>query len=99
METNCAGYLSPSGSWKRKINTTPPPPPFCIFILFMDSLHHFMSIFSMRDTRSGIWNRCGDNVDFVNVYLFLACLGTIFLKTFWSLVFLILNYLNFGFEL
>ena len=40
----------------------------------------------------------GDYVDVVNVYLFLACLGTIFLKTFWSSVVLILNYLNFGFE-
>ena len=88
------GNLSPSGSWKRKIDTN--PPPLLYFYPFMDSLHHFINIFSMCDTRSGIWNRCGDYVDFVNVHLFLACLGTIFLKTFWSLVVLILNYLNFS---
>ena len=61
----------------------------------MDSLHPFMSIFPICDMRSRIWNR--DFVDFVNLCLFSAYLGTRSLKTFWSLVILILNYLNFSF--
>ena len=40
--------LSPFGSWNRKIDTNPPA-PLLYFYPFMDSLHHFMSIFSMCD--------------------------------------------------
>ena len=52
----------------------------------------------MCDMCSGIWNRWNDYVEFVNVCFFSAYLETSYLKTFWSLVILILNFLNFGFE-
>ena len=52
----------------------------------------------MRDMCSGIWNRWNDYVDFVNVCFFSAYLETSSLKTFWSLVILILNFLNFGYK-
>ena len=80
---------------------TPPPPPLPPLLSaypFLDSLHPFMSIFPICDMRSGIWNRRGEYVDFVNLCLFSAYLGTRSLKTFSSLVVLILNCLNFSFE-
>ena len=75
---------------------SPPPPPLLSAYPFMDSLHPFMSIFPICDMCSRIWNRRSDYVDFVNLCLFSAYLGTRSLKTFWSLVILILNYLNFS---
>ena len=75
----------------------PPPPPLLSAYPFMDSLHPFMSIFPICDMCSRIWNRRSDYVDFVNLCLFSAYLGTRSLKTFRSLVILILNYLNFSF--
>ena len=77
--------------------TFPPPPPLLSAYPFMDSLHPFMSIFPICDMCSRIWNRRSDYVDFVNLCLFSAYLGTRSLKTFRSLVILILNYLNFSF--
>ena len=76
---------------------SPPPLPLLSAYPFMDSLHPFMSIFPICDMCSRIWNRRSDYVDFVNLCLFSAYLGTRSLKTFRSLVILILNYLNFSF--
>ena len=82
--------------WHEWLNPLNPPPNLLYAYPFKDSLHTFMSIFSICDMRSGIWNRW--RADYVNLYLFLTYLGTRSLKTFWSLIILILNYLNFGFE-
>ena len=76
----------------------PPSPPLLYSYPFLNSLHPFMSFFPMCDMCSGIWNRWNDYVEFVNVCFFSAYLETSYLKTFWSLVILILNFLNFGFE-
>ena len=65
---------------------TLPPPLFNAYPL-LNSLHPFMSIFPICDMRSRILNRRSDYVDFVNVCLFSANLGTRSLKSVWSLVF------------
>ena len=79
--------------------TPPPPPPLLSAYPLLDSLHPFTSIFFICDMRSRIWNRWSDYVDYANLCLFSASLGTRSLKTIWSLVILILNYLNFGFKI
>ena len=91
------GYWYSTSYSTHSPSPLPPPPPLLSAYLFMDSLHPFMSIFPICDMCSRIWNRRSDYVDFVNLCLFSAYLGTRSLKTFQSLVILILNYLNSSF--
>ena len=96
-------------TWYKWLNPIASPPPphhqpsllFCIVILFwIASIVLWVSfLFVICAQEFEMDDGWSDHVNFVNVHLFPASLGPRSLKTFWSLVILILNYLNFGFEM